>query len=65
VGCRRRSDRVLIQVCDTGRGVLEVAAKGIEEQTRKLFEVWRLRDVPITTLLKKFERDPFAGPIAT
>ena len=23
------------------------AAKGIEEQTRKLFEVYRLRDVPI------------------
>jgi translation elongation factor EF-4 len=28
--------------------VLE-AAKGIEEQTRKLFEVCRLRDVPIIT----------------
>ena len=25
------------------------AAKGIEEQTRKLFEVCRLRDVPIIT----------------
>jgi peptide chain release factor 3 len=25
------------------------AAKGIEEQTRKLFEVYRLRDVPISS----------------
>ena len=29
------------------------AAKGIETQTRKLFEVCRLRDVPITTFVKK------------
>ena len=27
------------------------AAKGIEEQTRKLFEVCRLRDMPILTLV--------------
>ena len=38
------------------------AAKGIEEQTRKLFEVCRLRDVPIITFVGKLERegrDPF------
>ncbi|MFN7942808.1 MAG: peptide chain release factor 3 [Thermoanaerobaculia bacterium] len=38
------------------------AAKGIEAQTRKLFEVCRLRNVPITTLVNKLDRegrDPF------
>ena len=38
------------------------AAKGIEEQTRKLFEVCRLRDVPIVTYINKLDResrDPF------
>src|SRR5437868_5089581 len=38
------------------------AAKGIEEQTRKLFEVCRLRDVPILTFINKLDResrDPF------
>lgn len=38
------------------------AAKGIEAQTRKLFEVCRLRDVPITTFVNKMDRetrDPF------
>jgi peptide chain release factor 3 len=38
------------------------AAKGIEPQTRKLFEVCRLRDVPITTFINKVDRegrDPF------
>jgi peptide chain release factor 3 len=38
------------------------AAKGIEAQTRKLFEVCRLRDVPITTFVNKLDRegrDPF------
>ncbi len=37
-------------------------AKGIESQTRKLFEVCRLRDMPITTFINKFDRealDPF------
>jgi peptide chain release factor 3 len=29
------------------------AAKGIEEQTRKLFEACRLRDVPILTFVNK------------
>lgn len=33
------------------------AAKGIEPQTRKLFEVCRLRDVPITTFVNKLDRD--------
>jgi peptide chain release factor 3 len=39
------------------------AAKGIETQTRKLFEVCRLRDVPIVTFINKLDRDgqdPFA-----
>jgi peptide chain release factor 3 len=39
------------------------AAKGIEAQTRKLFEVCRLRDVPIVTFINKMDResqDPFA-----
>ncbi len=38
------------------------AAKGIEPQTRKLFEVCRLRDVPIVTFINKMDReaqDPF------
>jgi peptide chain release factor 3 len=38
------------------------AAKGIESQTRKLFEVCRLRDVPIVTFVNKMDRearDPF------
>ena len=38
------------------------AAKGIEEQTRKLFEVCRMRNVPITTFINKMDResrDPF------
>ncbi len=33
------------------------AAKGIEEQTRKLFEVCRLRDVPIITFVNKMDRE--------
>src|SRR5512139_662896 len=33
------------------------AAKGIESQTRKLFEVCRLRDVPIITFVNKLDRD--------
>ncbi|HVT58251.1 MAG TPA: peptide chain release factor 3 [Thermoanaerobaculia bacterium] len=39
------------------------AAKGIEAQTRKLFEVCRLRDVPIITFINKLDREgrePFA-----
>ena len=39
------------------------AAKGIESQTRKLFEVCRLRDIPIITFVNKIDRegrDPFA-----
>ncbi len=38
------------------------AAKGIEKQTRKLFEVCRMRDMPITTFINKMDReakDPF------
>ncbi|WP_366556175.1 peptide chain release factor 3 [Aquibaculum sediminis] len=33
------------------------AAKGIEAQTRKLFEVCRLRDVPIITFINKMDRE--------
>src|SRR5512135_3233375 len=33
------------------------AAKGIEAQTRKLFEVCRLRDIPILTFINKLDRD--------
>src|SRR5579871_1640179 len=39
------------------------AAKGIETQTRKLFEVCRLRNVPIISFINKMDReaqDPFA-----
>lgn len=39
------------------------AAKGIEDRTRKLFEVCRMRDVPIITFINKMDReaqDPFA-----
>ncbi|MDE2486000.1 MAG: GTP-binding protein, partial [Alphaproteobacteria bacterium] len=39
------------------------AAKGIEPQTLKLFEVCRLRDIPILTFINKMDReaqDPFA-----
>ena len=38
------------------------AARGIENQTRKLFEVCRLRDMPIVTFINKMDRearDPF------
>jgi peptide chain release factor 3 len=38
------------------------AAKGIEARTRKLFEVCRLRDMPIVTFINKMDResrDPF------
>ncbi len=33
------------------------AARGIETQTRKLFEVCRLRDVPIITFINKIDRE--------
>jgi peptide chain release factor 3 len=33
------------------------AAKGIENQTRKLFEVCRLRDIPIVTYINKIDRE--------
>lgn len=33
------------------------AAKGIEAQTRKLFEVCRLRDIPIITFINKIDRE--------
>ncbi|MEQ8370104.1 MAG: peptide chain release factor 3 [Alphaproteobacteria bacterium] len=39
------------------------AARGIQSQTRKLFEVCRLRDMPIITFINKIDRealDPFA-----
>jgi peptide chain release factor 3 len=33
------------------------AAKGIEARTRKLFEVCRLRDIPIITFINKMDRE--------
>jgi peptide chain release factor 3 len=39
------------------------AAKGIEIRTKKLFEICRLRDIPIVTFINKMDRegrDPFA-----
>jgi peptide chain release factor 3 len=39
-----------------------MAPRGIEEQTRKLFEICRLRDVPIITFVNTLDRegrDPF------
>ena len=33
------------------------AAKGIEQQTLKLFEVCRLRDIPVITFVNKMDRD--------
>ncbi len=33
------------------------AARGIEAQTRKLFEVCRLRDMPVATFINKMDRD--------
>lgn len=53
--------RVLTAV-DSAIMVLD-GAKGIEGQTRKLFEVCRLRDMPVTTFINKLDRealDPFA-----
>jgi peptide chain release factor 3 len=43
--------------------ILLDAAEGIEEQTRKFFEVCCLRDAPIIAFVTKFDReggDPFA-----
>src|SRR5215207_3962361 len=37
------------------------AAKGIEPQTRKLFEVCRLRSVPIITFINKIDREGRSG----
>jgi len=53
--------RVLTAV-DSAVMVLD-SAKGIETQTKKLFEVCRLRDMPILTFINKLDRegqDPFA-----
>ncbi|HEY5961218.1 MAG TPA: peptide chain release factor 3, partial [Polyangiaceae bacterium] len=47
--------RVLTAV-DSAIMVLD-AAKGIETQTRKLFEVCRLRDMPILTFVNKLDRE--------
>ena len=50
-----------ITAVDSAVMVLD-AARGIENQTRKLFEVCRLRDMPIATFINKMDReaqDPF------
>src|SRR3954467_3367296 len=52
--------RTLTAVASPGLGT--DAAKGIEARTRKLFEVCRLRDIPIVTFINKMDResrDPF------
>ena len=54
------TDRTLTAV-DSAVMVID-AAKGIEPRTRKLFEVCRLRDIPIITFINKMDResrDPF------
>tara|TARA_Y100001968_G_scaffold333907_1_gene400895 strand:+ start:19940 stop:21607 length:1668 start_codon:yes stop_codon:yes gene_type:complete len=43
--------------------MLEDAAKGLEPQTRKLFEVCRLRKIPIFTFINKMDR-PGLEPLA-
>ena len=52
----------MLTAVDSAIMVLD-AAKGIETQTRKLFEVCRLRDMPIITFVNKLDREgqePFA-----
>ena len=43
--------------------ILEDAAKGLEPQTRKLFEVCRMRQIPIFTFINKMDR-PGREPLA-
>ena len=43
--------------------MLEDAAKGLEPQTRKLFEVCRMREIPIFTFINKIDR-PGREPLA-
>tara|TARA_Y100001968_G_scaffold46041_1_gene36157 strand:+ start:3214 stop:4881 length:1668 start_codon:yes stop_codon:yes gene_type:complete len=43
--------------------MLEDAAKGLEPQTRKLFEVCRMREIPIFTFINKMDR-PGQEPLA-
>ena len=38
--------------------MLEDAAKGLEPQTRKLFEVCKMRKIPIFTFINKMDRPP-------
>ncbi|MGH7024648.1 MAG: peptide chain release factor 3 [Caulobacteraceae bacterium] len=51
-----------LTAADTAIMVLD-AAKGIEPQTLKLFEVCRLRDIPIITFINKMDREAL-DPIA-
>jgi peptide chain release factor 3 len=43
--------------------MLEDAAKGLEPQTRKLFEVCRMRQIPIFTFINKMDR-PCRDPLS-
>ena len=43
--------------------MLEDAAKGLEPQTRKLFEVCRMREIPIFTFINKMDR-PGRDPLS-
>ena len=45
-----------LSAVDSAIMVIDVA-KGIESQTRKLFEVCRLRDIPIVTFINKLDRE--------
>jgi peptide chain release factor 3 len=44
--------------------MLEDAAKGLEPQTRKLFEVCRMRRIPIFTFINKMDRPGRSGVLA-
>ncbi len=51
----------VLAACDAAIMVLD-AAKGIEAQTRKLFEVCRDREIPIVTFINKWDR-PARDPL--
>ena len=60
-GFRRRHTYRTLTAVDAAIMVID-AAKGIEPRTLKLFEVCRLRDIPIVTFVNKLDResrDPF------
>jgi peptide chain release factor 3 len=50
-----------LMAADTALMVIDVA-KGVEEQTEKLFEVCKMREIPIVTFVNKCDR-PGLGPL--